>query len=157
VGPLIAELSEEYGHQPDVVTFIEQIEKDLPEHLHDFLPAAETEQSGPVAARAMQRQERLGRDEGNRLVDNRGVAGAPVVVERTPTYSNLIGRQDYRAVLGTMVTDFRQIKPGALHRANGGFLVLHALDVMLSPFAWEALKRALMSGEVRIENPSEQV
>src|SRR5262249_15969607 len=54
-------------------------------------------------------------------------------------------------------TDFRQIKPGALHRANGGFLVLHALDVMPSPFAWEGLERALVSGEVRIENPGEQV
>src|SRR5262249_55424724 len=58
-GPLIVELSEEYRHQPDVLAFIEQIEKDLPEHLHDFLPAAETEQPGPAAARALQRQERL--------------------------------------------------------------------------------------------------
>jgi len=156
-GPLIAELSEEYGQQPDVLTFIEQIEKDLPEHLHDFLPAAETEQSGPAAAQALQRRERLARYEVNVLIDNSGATGAPVVVERNPTYYNLIGRQDYRAVLGTMVTDFRQVKPGALHRANGGFLVLHALDVMHSPFAWEALKRALVSGEVRIENPGEQV
>src|SRR5215469_12166152 len=156
-GPLIAELSEEYGHQPHVLTFIEQIEKDLPEHLHDFLPSAETEPSGPAAARALQRQESLARYEVNVLIDNSGMTGAPVVVERNPTYYNLIGRQDYRAVLGTMVTDFRQIKPGALHRANGGFLVLHALDVMPSPFAWEALKRALVSGEVRIENPGEQV
>src|SRR5262245_19551440 len=156
-GPLIAELSEEYGHQPDVRAFIEQIEKDLPEHLHDFLPAAEAAPSGPGAARALQRQERLARYEVNVLIDNSGMTGAPVIVERNPTYSNLIGRQDYRGVLGTMVTDFRQIKPGALHRANGGFLVLHALDVILSPFAWEALKRALVSGEVRIENPGEQV
>jgi hypothetical protein len=91
------------------------------------------------------------------LIDNSGMTGAPIVVERNPTYYNLIGRLDYRAVLGTMVTDFRQIKPGALHRANGGFLVLHALDVMPSPFAWEELKRALLSGEVRIENPGEQL
>ena len=156
-GPLIAELSEEYVHQPDVLAFIEQIEKDLPEHLHDFLPVAETEQSGPAAAQALQRRERLARYEVNVLIDNSGMTGAPVVVERNPTYYNLIGRQDYRAVLGTMVTDFRQVKPGALHRANGGFLVLHALDVIHSPFAWEALKRALVSGEARIENPGEQV
>jgi predicted ATP-dependent protease len=121
------------------------------------LPAAETEQSGPAAAQALQRRERLARYEVNVLIDNSGMTGAPVVVERNPTYYNLIGRQDYRAVLGTMVTDFRQVKPGALHRANGGFLVLHALDVIHSPFAWEALKRALVSGEVRIENPGEQV
>src|SRR5215831_15809068 len=130
-GPLIAELSEDYAHQPDVRAFIEQIEKDLPEHLHDFLPAAGTEQPGSAAAQALQRRERLARYEVNVLIDNSGVTGAPVVVERNPTYYNLIGRQDYRAVLGTMVTDFRQVKPGAL-------------------------KRALVSGEVRIENPGEQ-
>src|SRR5262244_4476854 len=156
-GPFIAELSELYGQHPDVLAFIEQIEKDLPEHLEDFLPAANTEQAGPATGRVLQRQERLARYEVNVLIDNSGMTGAPVVVERNPTYYNLIGRQDYRAVLGTMVTDFRQVKPGALHRANGGFLILHALDVMLSPFAWEALKRALVSGEVRIENPGEQV
>jgi len=156
-GPLIAELSEEYGHHPDVLAFVQQIEKDLPEHLDDFLPAAGTEQSGPTAAHAFQRQERLARYEVNVLIDNSGMTGAPVVVERNPTYYNLIGRQEYRAVLGTTQTDFRQIKPGALHRANGGFLVLHALDVMSSPFAWEGLERALVSGEVRIENPGEQV
>ena len=156
-GPFIAELSELYGQHPDVLAFIEQIEKDLPEHLEDFLPAANTEQAGPATGRVLQRQERLARYEVNVLIDNSGMTGAPVVVERNPTYYNLIGRQEYRAVLGTSQTDFRQIKPGALHRANGGFLVLHALDVMSSPFAWEGLERALVSGEVRIENPGEQV
>jgi predicted ATP-dependent protease len=161
VGPLIAEVCEEYRDQPDVLAFIEQIEKDLPEHLNDFRPAADTGQAGQddgaAAARALQRQERLTRYEVNVLIDNGGIAGAPVVVERNPTYYNLIGRQDYRSVMGTVVTDYRQIKPGALHRANGGFLVVHALDVMLTPFAWEGLKRALVSGEVQIENPGEQV
>src|SRR5262245_7516578 len=69
-GPLIAELSEEYRDQPDVLAFIEQIEKDLPEHLQDFLPVSETEQSGPTAAQALQRQERLARYEVNVLIDN---------------------------------------------------------------------------------------
>lgn len=154
-GPLIAELREEFGGQPEVLAFIGQIEKNLPEHLHDFLPAAE---SGPAEGAAeAQRQERLALHEVNVLIDNSGMTGAPVVFERNPTYYNLIGRQDYQAVMGTMVTDFRQIKPGALHHANGGFLVLHAIDVMSSPFAWKALERALVSNEVRIENPGEQV
>src|SRR5262249_58462730 len=83
-GPLIAELSEEYGHQPEVLAFIEQIEKDLPEHLHDFLPAAESEQSGPAAAQALQRRERLARDEGNAVIDNSRVTGAPRAVSRGP-------------------------------------------------------------------------
>jgi hypothetical protein len=156
-GPLIAELREEYGDHPHVRAFLDQIEKDLPEHMDDFWPAAKTEQSRLSAAQALQRQQRLARYEVNVLIDNSGITGAPVVLERNPTYYNLIGRQDYRSVLGSMETDFRQIKPGALHRANGGFLVLHALDVMNSPFAWEGLERALASGKVRIENPGEQV
>src|SRR5262249_19341399 len=157
-GPLIAELREEYGDQPDVLAFIGQIETDLPEHLHDFRPAAEAGQAdGAAAAQGLLRQERLARYEVNVLIDNSGITGAPVVVERNPTFYNLIGRLDYRAVLGAMVTDFRQIKAGTLHRANGGYLVLHALDVIRSPFAWEGLERALVSGEVRIENPGEQV
>jgi predicted ATP-dependent protease len=161
-GPLIAELREAYGERRDVLAFIEQIETDLPEHLHDFWPAAEAMQAGQadgaaVARGLVQRQERLARYEVNVLIDNSGITGAPVVIERNPSYYNLVGRLDYRAVMGTMVTDFRQIKPGALHRANGGFLVLHARDVMLGPAAWEGLKRALTSGEVRIENPGEQV
>ena len=155
-GPLFAELCEEYRDQPDVLAFIEQIETDLPDHLHDFWPAAEAGQADGAAGARLQRQERLGKYEVNVLIDNSGVTGAPVVLERNPTYYNLLGRLDYRAVMGTMVTDFRQIRAGALHRANGGFLVLHALDVMRNPFAWEGLKRALMSGEVVIENPGEQ-
>ena len=157
VGPFIAELREEYGDLPEVLAFIRQIETDLPEHLHDLM-AVETRQAGQAegAAAARQHQERLARYEVNVLIDNSGITGAPVVLERNPTYYNLIGRLDYRAVMGTMVTDFRQIRPGALHRANGGFLVLHAIDIMRNPFAWEGLKRALMSGEVVIENPGEQ-
>ena len=82
--------------------------------------------------------------------------GAPVIVERNPTYYNLIGRSDYRATFGAVVTDFRQIKPGALQRANGGFLVLQVLEVLRAPFAWDALKRALISREVTIENLGDQ-
>ena len=69
-----------------------------------------------------------------------------MVVEPNPTYYNLLGRIEYRAAFGSMVTDFREIKAGALHRANGGFLVLDALELLRHPFAWEALKRALEVG-----------
>ena len=92
----------------------------------------------------------------NIVVDNEATTGAPIVVERNPTYYNLIGRIEYRASFGTMVTDFREIKVGALHRANGGYLVLDVLDVLRHPFTWEALKRALRSAEARIENLGEE-
>src|SRR5581483_10449181 len=93
----------------------------------------------------------------NHVVDHAPGTGAPIVMEPNPTYYNLIGRVEYRSSFGAMFTDFRQIKAGALHRANGGFLVLEALDVLSNPFAWDALKRALTSREVRIENLGEQL
>jgi lon-related putative ATP-dependent protease len=78
-------------------------------------------------------------------------AGAPVVEELNPTHGNLIGRVEHIAQMGTLVTDFLLIKPGALHRANGGYLLLDVRKVLLSPFAWEALKRAIKTREIRVE------
>jgi predicted ATP-dependent protease len=83
--------------------------------------------------------------------------GAPIVFEPNPTYYNLLGQIDYRAAMGGMQTDFLLIRPGALHRANGGYLVLQARDVLTSPFAWDALKRALRDRELRIENLGERL
>jgi lon-related putative ATP-dependent protease len=82
-------------------------------------------------------------------------AGAPLVEELNPTYGNVNGRIEHIAQMGTLVTDFLLIKPGALHRANGGYLLLDARKVLLSPFAWEALKRAIKTREIRIEQPVE--
>ena len=79
----------------------------------------------------------------------------PLVEEDNPTYGNLVGRVEHFAQMGTLVTDFLLIKPGALHKANGGYLLLDARRLLLSPFAWEALKRAIKAREVRIEQPVE--
>ncbi|MEZ5854337.1 MAG: ATP-binding protein [Hyphomicrobiaceae bacterium] len=81
--------------------------------------------------------------------------GAPIAEEHNPTFGNVIGRIEHIAQMGALVTDFLLIKPGALHRANGGYLLVDARKMLLSPFAWEALKRALKSREIRIEQPSE--
>ena len=91
------------------------------------------------------------------FVDNSDSDGARIVVERNSTYYNLIGRIDYRAAFGTMVTDFHQIKPGALHRANGGFLILDAVEALRNPYSWDALKRVLLGREVRVETLAEQL
>ena len=93
----------------------------------------------------------------NVVVDNGALQGAPVVFEANPTYYNLLGRIQYQVRFGSIATDFRMIEAGALHRANGGYLVVQALDLLTSPFAWDALKRALRTREVRIENMGEQL
>ena len=89
------------------------------------------------------------------MVDNAGTRGAPVIYENNPTYANLVGRVEHVAREGVLTTDFTLIKAGALHRANGGYLILDARRILQQPFAYDALKRALQSGEVRIESPGE--
>ncbi len=91
------------------------------------------------------------RYEVNVLVDNKGLKGAPVVVETNPTYHNLTGRIEHQATWGGVLTDHMMIKPGALHRANGGYLIISARECLLNPFAWEGLKRALKDRALRIE------
>jgi lon-related putative ATP-dependent protease len=159
LGPLLAELRDHTRDLPDLLAYLEQVQNDLPDHLADFRPAGapETEPAAPLAPLSgLGRSDPLARYRVNVLIDQGGRNSAPVVVERNPTAYNLAGRIDYRTAFGAMVTDFQQIKPGALHQANGGYLVLHLLDVLRTPFVWEVLKRALASREVAIENLGDQ-
>lgn len=91
----------------------------------------------------------------NVFIDNTNQKTAPVIFENNPTYYNLLGELEYKNELGVIRTDFMQIKPGALHNANGGFLILQDKDLLTTPFSWKALKRSLLSGEVKIENRGE--
>jgi predicted ATP-dependent protease len=151
--PLFHDLRERFGDVPEVLEYLEDVKSDLLGHVADF---RETEESSPLQLALTQRPHDFARYRVNVLVSNDGAEGAPVVVESNPTYYNLLGRIEYRATFGAMSTDFREIKSGALHRANGGFLVLDVLDVIGHPFAWDALKRSLRSGEVRIESLGEE-
>ena len=90
------------------------------------------------------------------MVDNSACVGAPIVFEHGPTYYNLFGRIEYRAQAGTFNTDLTMIRCGSLHRANGGYLVLQARDLLSSSLSWETLKRTLRSRELQIENIGEQ-
>jgi lon-related putative ATP-dependent protease len=83
--------------------------------------------------------------------------GAPAIEEINPTYGNLIGRIEHIAQMGALVTDFLLIKPGTLHKANGGYLLIDARKLLLSPYAWEALKRTIKAREIRIEQPLESL
>jgi len=91
----------------------------------------------------------------NLLVDHYDSQGAPIIYEDSPVYQNIIGRVEHFAHMGTLLTDFMLIKPGALHKANGGYVVLDARKLLLEPFAWEGLKRALKAKEIRIQSLSE--
>ena len=89
----------------------------------------------------------------NLLVSRQEDSGAPVIYESHPNYANLFGRIEYTSEQGALVTHYRKICPGALHRANGGFLIVDAEKLLHEPFVWEALKRALSSNQLKIESP----
>lgn len=146
VDPRIDELKKKYIDYAETVLYLGQVRRDIVEHVEDFIPGADSD-SGESEPKPNFRKFSV-----NLVVDHRRTQGAPVVVELNPTYSKLLGRIEYEARLGTLVTDFTLIKTGALHSANGGYLVLRAHDVFFEPMAWDALKRSLLSGYVRTED-----
>jgi lon-related putative ATP-dependent protease len=149
VGALIDDLRAAYAEIPAVTAFLEEVRADVLENLEDFRRPPDSEPT-PFGLRLEQPPVR--RYDVNVVVGADGTdTGAPVVVEDNPTFPNLLGRVEYQSRLGTLVTDFNQIKPGALHRANGGYLLLDVRRVLAQPFAWDALKRALRTGEIRTE------
>ncbi|MFP5507875.1 MAG: AAA family ATPase, partial [Alphaproteobacteria bacterium] len=93
----------------------------------------------------------------NVVVTHQNASGAPVIVEAMPTLSNLTRRIDYMSQQGALFTDFTQIKPGALHGANGGFLLLDARRVLTEPFAWDALKRSLETRSIQITTAADRL
>ncbi|HAI09735.1 MAG TPA: hypothetical protein DCM17_10435, partial [Dehalococcoidia bacterium] len=91
----------------------------------------------------------------NLLVDNSDVVTSPIVVEPNPNWGNLFGRIERRATMGTYFSDHSMLKPGSIHQANGGYLVLNARDVLTYPPVWEGLKRVIRNREIRLEDPAE--
>ncbi len=158
VGGLIDELREKYADHPKVVDHLDSVQEDIVANADQFLP--QQEQNSHQIAQAMQQQsqEQAFRRYGvNVLVDQSEGEGAPVVYEDNPTYQNLIGRIEHRAQMGALMTDFQLIKAGALHKANGGYLILDARKVLMQPYAWEGLKRALLSKDIRVESLGRQL
>ncbi|NLM46857.1 MAG: AAA family ATPase [Firmicutes bacterium] len=153
VGYLIDELMERYADYPDVLAYLEAVSKDVLENLDDF----RTEQTEEVPFPWLRRREDPGfKYRVNLVVDNKDTRGAPVIVENNPTYYNLIGRVEYENKLGMVTTDYTMIKAGSLLKANGGYLILQARDVLTNPGAWDGLKRVLKTREVVLENLGEQ-
>jgi predicted ATP-dependent protease len=148
----IARLKEEYRDHPSVVVFLDAVEADMLGHLGELRAAGDEDAGEPQRQEIpFPRRDPYARYQVNLLVDNGRASGAPVVIEMNPTYYNLVGKTEYRAEFGALVTDFTMIKAGALHRANGGYLLLQARDVLTNPFAYEGLKRALRGAEIRME------
>ncbi len=146
--PLIQVLLETFAQSPSALAYLEALKEDLIAHAPRFLPEERGEESDALAL--LDGKQWLRRYQVNLLANNAGATGAPVIAENYPTYNNLVGRIEHEMVMGASRTDFTMIRPGALHRANGGYLVLPARDVLVNPGAWDGIKRALRDGEIRI-------
>jgi len=149
VDHMMGELRTKYADLPELLKYFGIVQHDMVENGDDFRRQKE---SVTLSGITFVSHETFNRYRVNVLVTNGEKSGAPIVSEDNPTYSNLIGRVEHIAQLGALVTDFTLIKAGALHRANGGYLLLDIRKVLIQPFAWEGLKRALQSREIYIES-----
>ena len=150
VGHLIEELAECYADLPEVTEFLEAVRKDVVETGEELRESQKSEADATTIT--MTGSISLQRYQVNLLVDNADTPAAPIVFEDNPNHQNLVGRVDQVAHMGTLLSNFTLIKAGALHRANGGYLMLDAVKLLTQPYAYEGLKRALKSGHVRIES-----
>ncbi|MCF8215416.1 MAG: AAA family ATPase [Chlorobium sp.] len=151
VKPLFSELRNNYGQLEQVTAYLDRAENDIIGHFDHFL-----EKDGPqqefLPGLSVMKGSFFNRYKVNVLVDNGKGTGAPVIIEEKPACQNLLGDIEHLSQMGTLVTDFTLIKPGALHRANGGYLLIDARRLLMEPLAWEALKKALRTRQIRIES-----
>jgi lon-related putative ATP-dependent protease len=149
VDHLVNEIKESYADLPGVLNYLDQVRQVMVDNADDFRKQEETSTVGGMTVVTHQgfHQYKV-----NVLVGNGKEPGAPIISEDNPSYSNLVGRVEHISQFGALVTDFTLIKPGALHRANGGYLLLDIRKVLSQPYAWEGLKRALQTREIRIES-----
>ena len=149
VDQLLNETKERFEDLPLILEHIEKVRGDLVENVSTLIQKTEGD---AVAAAEAARDNPFDRYEVNVLVSQDGRTAAPIVEELHPTLANLIGRIEYVSSRGILVTNFRLIKPGALHRANGGYLLLDVRSLLTEPFSWTALKRTLRRGDIAIED-----
>ncbi len=159
VGQLMDVYEEKYKDDQQVLDYLKEVQEDILENIDDFKkkPEAQQQMPGqPVAPFAMPPKEaNLRKYDVNVLIDNSETKGAPVIIESNPAYPNLFGSIERQAWFGALFTDHTMIKPGSLHKANGGYLVMKALDLLKWYISYEALKRALRDKEIRIEDLGE--
>ncbi len=140
IDPIFDEFIAKFRGNQGVVEHIKRIKKDILNNLSVFRDEK------------IDKEKFMVRYDVNIIVDNSERKGAPVIEEFNPTYANLFGKVEYYSTMGALQTDFRFIRPGIVHKANGGFLVLNAEDILRAPFSWDGIKRFLNTGKVKIEN-----
>lgn len=162
IGHHFEDLRSKYASVEGLLQFLDAVREDILAKVEQFKkpPASKGEaptDQGPFPLMARFQRSPFEKYRINVIIDNCDVEGAPVVEESNPTYHNLLGRIEHRAEFGALVTDYGAIKAGSLHRANGGYLIVEALDLLRSPLAWEGVKRAVRNSEIKIEEMAQQL
>lgn len=151
----IEELGHKYSDTPAVAEYLEAVRNDIMDNRGLFRSPPDAAEGNPFAARAM--AEAFKKYQVNVVVDNTGVKGAPVVAEMMPTFNNLVGRTEKEAQFGALTSDFTMIRPGSIHRANGGYLVIRMEDIAQELMAWDGLKRCLRERKIIVEEMAERL
>jgi lon-related putative ATP-dependent protease len=154
IGSQVQSLLEKYSENSDVTTYLKEVENDILDSLQQFIRRGQPEQL-PFTMPWM-REEPYKKYEVNVAIDNSNTSGAPVIMETNPTYHNLLGRTEKEAQFGSLTTDFSMIRGGAVHKANGGYLILPVEGLLQNPFSYDGLKRDLKDGKLIIEEPEER-
>lgn len=155
VGHLIDELQGKYRKHEKIISYLDDVKENILENLDDFKVQEEQAPALPFV-KLPKTEPTFTRYTINVLVNNKDCKGAPCIFESNPTYFNLFGRIEHKFQYGIAITDFSMIKGGSLHKANGGYIVIDALDLLRNIFAYDALKRAIRNKEVKIEDVWEQ-
>jgi len=156
VGRCMMSIQEKYSDNETVSKYLAAVKEDILENLGDFVSGGEQAEEEALSAVMPWlthggSEEDLSRYSVNLIVDNSHLNGAPVIVNHAPSYAALVGEIEYDSENGNFTTDFTKIKSGLLHKANGGYLILQASDLLGTTFGWESVKRVLKTGELTIE------
>ena len=148
----VRELIEKYSEFKNVVSYLKAVQKDMIQNIEDFRKTDKKKEEEIDILEKINAKDFTLKYKVNPIIDNRETKGAPVVFEPHPKYYNLLGRIDYESNMGVVTTDFTKIKPGSIHAANGGYLIINMSDIAKSPESWDGLKRALKNKSIAIEN-----
>ncbi len=151
----IDDLKNKYSFSEKILQYLDSVREDILNNLQDFKIQEDMAPPMPPFMK-LPREASFVKYTVNIIVDNSNTQGAPVVYETNPTYFNLFGSIEYKIQYGMAITDFTMIKPGSLHKANGGYIVIDALALLKNLFSYDSLKRALRNREIRIEDVWEQ-
>src|SRR5208283_2460603 len=154
IGNQVESLIEKYKGTLEVITYLKEVENDILDNLQQFVKR-EPQQQLPFSMPWI-KEDPFKKYVVNVVIDNSDTKGAPVIVETNPTYHNLLGRTEKEAQFGALTTDFSMIRGGAIHKANGGYLIIPVEELLRDPFSYDGLKRDLRDGNISIEEPEER-